>query len=51
MKKFIKFIVIAAILAGAGYYFYDKNNVPQGDQFITSKAVRGELVKSIESNG
>ena len=51
MKKFIKFIVIAAILAGVGYYFYDKNNVPQGDQFITSKAVRGELVKSIESNG
>jgi len=51
MKKFIKFIVIVAILAGAGYYFYDKNNVPQGDQFITSKAVRGELVKSIESNG
>ena len=51
MKKFIKFIVIVAILAGAGYYFYDKNNVPQVDQFIASKAVRGELVKSIESNG
>lgn len=52
MKKFIKFIAVFAVLAGAGYYFYDKNfNVPQGDQFITSKAVRGELVKSIESNG
>lgn len=51
MKKLIKFIVITAIVAGAGYYFYNKNNVPQGDQFITSKAVRGELVKSIESNG
>ena len=52
MKKFIKFIAVLAVLAGVGYYFYDKNfNVPQGDQFITSKAVRGELVKSIESNG
>ena len=52
MKKLIKFIAVFAVLAGAGYYFYDKNfNVPQGDQFITSKAVRGELVKSIESNG
>ena len=52
MKKFIKFIAVFAVLAGAGYYFYDKNfNVPQVDQFITSKAVRGELVKSIESNG
>ncbi|WP_454951610.1 efflux RND transporter periplasmic adaptor subunit [Campylobacter showae] len=52
MKKFIKFIAVFAVLAGAGYYFYNKNfNVPQVDQFITSKAVRGELVKSIESNG
>ena len=52
MKKFIKFIAVLAVLAGVGYYFYDKNfNVPQGDQFITSKAVRGEIVKSIESNG
>ena len=52
MKKFIKFIAVFAVLAGVGYYFYDKNfNVPQVDQFITSKAVRGELVKSIESNG
>lgn len=52
MKKFIKFIAVLAVLAGVGYYFYNKNfNVPQGDQFITSKAVRGELVKSIESNG
>ncbi|WP_297940897.1 efflux RND transporter periplasmic adaptor subunit, partial [uncultured Campylobacter sp.] len=52
MKKLIKFIAVFAVLAGAGYYFYDKNfNVPQVDQFITSKAVRGELVKSIESNG
>ena len=52
MKKLIKFIAVFAVLAGVGYYFYDKNfNVPQGDQFITSKAVRGELVKSIESNG
>ena len=52
MKKFIKFIAVLAVLAGIGYYFYDKNfNVPQVDQFITSKAVRGELVKSIESNG
>lgn len=52
MKKLIKFIAAFAVLAGVGYYFYDKNfNVPQGDQFITSKAVRGELVKSIESNG
>ena len=52
MKKLIKFIAVFAVLAGAGYYFYDKNfNVPQGDQFITSKAVRGELVKTIESNG
>lgn len=52
MKKLIKFIAVFAVLAGVGYYFYDKNfNVPQVDQFITSKAVRGELVKSIESNG
>ena len=52
MKKLIKFIAVFAVLAGAGYYFYDKNfNVPQVDQFIASKAVRGELVKSIESNG
>lgn len=52
MKKLIKFIAVLAVLAGIGYYFYDKNfNVPQVDQFITSKAVRGELVKSIESNG
>lgn len=52
MKKLIKFIAVFAVLAGAGYYFYNKNfNVPQVDQFITSKAVRGELVKSIESNG
>ena len=52
MKKLIKFIAVFAVLAGVGYYFYDKNfNVPQGDQFITSKAVRGELVKTIESNG
>lgn len=52
MKNFIKFIAVLAVLAGVGYYFYNKNfNVPQVDQFITSKAVRGELVKSIESNG
>lgn len=52
MNKLIKFIAVLAVLAGVGYYFYDKNfNVPQVDQFITSKAVRGELVKSIESNG
>ena len=52
MKKLIKFIAVFAVLAGVGYYFYDKNfNVPQVDQFIASKAVRGELVKSIESNG
>ena len=52
MKKLIKFIAVFAVLAGVGYYFYDKNfNIPQVDQFITSKAVRGELVKSIESNG
>ncbi len=52
MKKFIKFILFLALVAGGGYYFYDKNfNVPQVDQFITSKAVRGELIKSIESNG
>ena len=52
MKNFIKFIAVLAVLAGVGYYFYNKNfNVPQADQFITSKAVRGELVKSIESNG
>ncbi len=52
MKKFIKFVLFLALVAGGGYYFYDKNfNVPQVDQFITSKAVRGELIKSIESNG
>lgn len=52
MKKLIKFIAVFAVLAGVGYYFYDKNfNIPQVDQFIISKAVRGELLKSIESNG
>ena len=46
MKKFIKFVLFLALVAGGGYYFYDKNfNVPQVDQFITSKVVRGELIK------
>lgn len=51
MKK-IKFLILIAIIAVCayfGYKWYFDEEKPE--EFITSKAVRGELVKSIDSNG
>ena len=52
MRKNIKFIVIIAIVFGVGYYIYSNfyNKKPK-NEYITSKAVKKELTKSIDSNG
>ncbi|WP_172199542.1 efflux RND transporter periplasmic adaptor subunit [Campylobacter sp. RM16188] len=52
MKNFIKFVVIAAVIAACGYFVYEKYfKEEKKDEFITSVAVRGDLTKSIDSNG
>ncbi|WP_169942795.1 efflux RND transporter periplasmic adaptor subunit [Campylobacter sp. RM15925] len=52
MKNFIKFVVIAAIIVACGYFVYEKYfKEEKKDEFITSVAVRGDLTKSIDSNG
>ncbi|MFL1707330.1 efflux RND transporter periplasmic adaptor subunit [Campylobacter sp. MOP7] len=52
MKNFIKFVIIAAIIAACGYFVYEKYfKEEKKDEFITSVAVRGDLTKSIDSNG
>ncbi|QKF92061.1 efflux RND transporter periplasmic adaptor subunit [Campylobacter sp. CCUG 57310] len=52
MKNFIKFVVITAIIAACGYFVYEKYfKEEKKDEFITSVAVRGDLAKSIDSNG
>ncbi|MGB2553638.1 efflux RND transporter periplasmic adaptor subunit [Campylobacter sp. MOP51] len=52
MKNFIKLVVIAVIIAACGYFVYEKYfKEEKKDEFITSVAVRGDLAKSIDSNG
>lgn len=52
MKNFIKFVIIVAIIAACGYFVYEKYfKEEKKDEFITSVAVRGDLAKSIDSNG
>ena len=52
MGKIIKFIVVASVLCFLGYLVYDKYlKKEEKDEFITSPAVKGELTKSIDSNG
>ncbi|WP_169974765.1 efflux RND transporter periplasmic adaptor subunit [Campylobacter sp. RM16191] len=52
MKKIIKFIIFLAILSACFYFAYEKYfKEEKKDEFITSVAVRGDLSKSIDSNG